>query len=107
MSVLRVLKVKHAKHAKPSKAAPALAVGGMTASFGAALAVPAGAATEDDFARLRQCESSDNYAANTGNGYYGAYQFDRRTAPGQVGPGVPPRLASPPRAHHPAVISTR
>jgi hypothetical protein len=24
---------------------------------------------------LRQCESSDNYADDTGNGYYGAYQF--------------------------------
>ncbi len=27
------------------------------------------------WAELRQCESSDNYSANTGNGYYGAYQF--------------------------------
>ena len=25
--------------------------------------------------QLRICESSGNYAANTGNGYYGAYQF--------------------------------
>lgn len=30
-------------------------------------------------ARLRQCESSGNYGANTGNGYYGAYQFSPRT----------------------------
>ena len=29
--------------------------------------------------RLRVCESSDNYRINTGNGYYGAYQFDLRT----------------------------
>ena len=28
-------------------------------------------------ARLRSCEGS--YASNTGNGYYGAYQFDKRT----------------------------
>ncbi len=27
------------------------------------------------WAELRQCESSDNYSTNTGNGYYGAYQF--------------------------------
>jgi hypothetical protein len=27
------------------------------------------------WARLRACESGGNYAANTGNGYYGAYQF--------------------------------
>lgn len=34
------------------------------------------AATDDDFARLRVCESGNNYRINTGNGYYGAYQFD-------------------------------
>lgn len=28
---------------------------------------------------LRQCESSGNYAENTGNGYYGAYQFSQST----------------------------
>lgn len=37
--------------------------------------VTGGTATADDFARLRGCESGGNYAANTGNGYYGAYQF--------------------------------
>ena len=26
-----------------------------------------------------QCESGGNYATNTGNGYYGAYQFDQQT----------------------------
>jgi resuscitation-promoting factor RpfA len=35
----------------------------------------ASAATADDFRRLRICESGGNYAINTGNGYYGAYQF--------------------------------
>jgi hypothetical protein len=35
--------------------------------------------TAVNFARLRQCEASGNYAANTGNGYYGAYQFNART----------------------------
>ena len=29
--------------------------------------------------RLRVCESSNNYRANTGNGYYGAYQFSQST----------------------------
>jgi hypothetical protein len=74
---------KHARHAKPSKAAPAFAVAGLSASFVAAdagmLASSAAAATSDDFARLRQCESGGNYAINTGNGFYGAYQFDRGT----------------------------
>ncbi|QHC02451.1 hypothetical protein EK0264_13835 [Epidermidibacterium keratini] len=28
---------------------------------------------------LAQCESSGNWAINTGNGYYGGVQFDKRT----------------------------
>jgi len=28
---------------------------------------------------LRECESGDNYSINTGNGYYGAYQFTAAT----------------------------
>ena len=35
--------------------------------------------TAENFARLRQCESGGNYAINTGNGYYGAYQFSSGT----------------------------
>jgi hypothetical protein len=83
-----------ARHAKPSKTAPTLAVGGMTATLGAGFVQAAHAATEDDFARLRQCESSDNYRANTGNGYYGAYQFELRTWRG-LGYGGYPNQASP------------
>ncbi|TDD40747.1 hypothetical protein E1288_34650 [Saccharopolyspora elongata] len=29
--------------------------------------------------RLARCESGGNWAANTGNGYYGGLQFNRRT----------------------------
>jgi hypothetical protein len=39
--------------------------------------------------QLRQCESSDNYAENTGNGYYGAYQFSEQTWTGMGLPGRP------------------
>jgi resuscitation-promoting factor RpfA len=81
------------RHAKPSKAAPTLAAGGMTATLGT-LATPAEAATADDFARLRQCESGNNYRANTGNGYYGAYQFELRTWRG-LGYGGYPHQAAP------------
>jgi hypothetical protein len=84
------------RHAKPSKAAPALVtvgtVGGMTASMGA-LATTAQAASADDFARLRQCESGNNYRANTGNGYYGAYQFELRTWRGLGYSGYPHNAA--------------
>jgi hypothetical protein len=33
----------------------------------------------DVWARLRNCESHGNYQTNTGNGYYGAYQFSAGT----------------------------
>jgi hypothetical protein len=83
---------KHARHAKPSKAAPVMAAAGLSASFvaadAAAFASGASAATADDFARLRQCESGGNYAINTGNGFYGAYQFDRGTWNGLGYPGT-------------------
>ena len=99
---------KNARHAKPSTVAPAIAAGGLTAAFviadGAALAtassaapassVGRAAATADDFARLRQCESGGNYRANTGNGYYGAYQFSASTWRG-VGFSGMPHQASP------------
>ena len=82
---------KNARHAKPSRTAPGLVAAGLTASFAvadaAALASSASAATADDFARLRQCESGGNYAINTGNGYFGAYQFDRGTWNGLGYPG--------------------
>jgi hypothetical protein len=41
------------------------------------------------WAELRQCESGGNYAENTGNGYYGAYQFSLQTWHGIGYPGIP------------------
>jgi len=40
-------------------------------------------------ARIRQRESGGNYADNTGNGYYGAYQFSLGTWRGVGGSGLP------------------
>jgi hypothetical protein len=52
--------------------------------------VPATApATGDVWAGLRLCESGGNYAENTGNGYYGAYQFSASTWHGLGLPGLP------------------
>jgi LysM repeat protein len=39
----------------------------------------ANAAIGDVWADLRNCESGGDYTANTGNGYYGAYQFTEST----------------------------
>ena len=40
-------------------------------------------------AGVRQRESGGNYATNTGNGYYGAYQFNAGTWRGVGGTGLP------------------
>lgn len=50
--------------------------------------------TAENFHKLRVCESSDNYRINTGNGYYGAYQFDLQTWHG-LGYGGRPDQAAP------------
>lgn len=42
-------------------------------------AAPATSSLANDFAELRQCESGDNYQIDTGNGFYGAYQFAEST----------------------------
>ncbi|GAA1995338.1 transglycosylase family protein [Nakamurella flavida] len=59
----------------------------------AAVLVGGGSASADpsatDWQRLRQCESGNNYTANTGNGYYGAYQFDASTWRSVGGTGLP------------------
>ncbi|MCE2525141.1 MAG: transglycosylase family protein [Acidimicrobiia bacterium] len=41
------------------------------------------------WAALRGCESTNNYLVNTGNGYYGAYQFDQATWESVGGTGRP------------------
>jgi hypothetical protein len=50
--------------------------------------------TAENFARLRQCEAGGDYAANTGNGFYGAYQFNASTWHGLGYTGLP-NQASP------------
>jgi hypothetical protein len=44
-----------------------------------AAASPPSAATPSQWLALRLCESDDNYNDDTGNGYYGAYQFAAST----------------------------
>jgi hypothetical protein len=49
------------------------------AGAGLGLVLAASPASADVFSNIRQCESGGNYATNTGNGYYGAYQFTQGT----------------------------
>ncbi len=83
---------RHRAAPEPSQARRVITTGAVTALVGGGLvatAMPAGAATANDFARLRQCESGGNYAINTGNGFYGAYQFDQGTWNGLGYSGLP------------------
>lgn len=58
-------------------------------------ATPAGAdPSAATWLKLRMCESSNRYTTNTGNGYYGAYQFDLPTWRSVGGQGRPD-LAAP------------
>lgn len=69
------------------------------ASQSAAPAVAKPVGTNDQFEsallKLRQCESGNRYALNTGNGYYGAYQFALSTWK-RLGYGGYPHEAAPP-----------
>ena len=48
----------------------------------------------DPWAALRRCESGDRYDADTGNGYYGAYQFTPGTWASLGFPGLPSQASS-------------
>ena len=67
----------------PSQAAPATSY--PTPAYYSAPAANRSAPAGDVFARIRARESGGNYADNTGNGYYGAYQFDDGTWGGYGG----------------------
>lgn len=51
--------------------------------------VPATAPSTGVWAELRQCESGGDYSIDTGNGYYGAYQFSAATWHGLGYSGLP------------------
>jgi hypothetical protein len=65
-------------------------------AVGLPLTVPAAASADpasSTWAKLRNCESSGRYTTNTGNGYYGAYQFDLPTWRSVGGQGRPDQAA--------------
>jgi hypothetical protein len=70
------LAAAHAAEADAQAADPAVVEAPAEYSQSAS-SIPGGLA--EALAALRMCESSDDYAANTGNGYYGAYQFSLST----------------------------
>ena len=57
----------------------AVVLGGAAAVSLGVLAAPASAAAPNNWDAVAQCESSGNWAINTGNGYYGGLQFSQGT----------------------------
>lgn len=82
--------------------APTTAPSETTTSAAPATTAPSSNPTAEQWAQVRHCESSGNYAISTGNGYYGAYQFNLSTWDGVANGlgrsdlvGVKPSDASP------------
>ncbi len=71
------------RHREPSRvrvlALRGATVGVVTGAAALALAGPAAAAPDSTWDAVAQCESSGNWAINTGNGYYGGLQFSQST----------------------------
>lgn len=83
-----------ARHARPSRNKALTVAGGTAAVLALDLTGAAPAAAHDRsfptmLQQLRSCESGDNYGINTGNGYYGAYQFNQGTWNSVGGTGRP------------------
>jgi hypothetical protein len=82
--VLAPLRVAQAAEAQQEAAAQAAAQAAALAAAAAARAAAQVAAHTastlgDAWASLRACEAGGDYTRNSGNGYYGAYQFDIQT----------------------------
>jgi nucleoid-associated protein YgaU len=66
-----------------------LAFAGLAATGVGLAAAPASAASGSTWDALAACEASGNWAANTGNGYYGGLQFTQGTWAANGGTGSP------------------
>lgn len=83
---------RRSSHRRFDGLARGLTAAGLTAAVAAAVigaTTSTASANDNDWYRLRMCESTNNYSINTGNGYYGAYQFDLGTWRSVGGSGYP------------------
>lgn len=58
-------------------------------------------------AAIRSCESGGNYSTNTGNGFYGAYQFTQSTWAGVGGSGSPANASPAEQDRRAAILYSR
>ena len=75
--------------ASAAATAGATAIGSLASAAGASPAAATSSPTAGTWQAIRMCESGGNYGANTGNGYYGAYQFSLATWSGLGYAGLP------------------
>ena len=68
-----------------------VALGATAATFALPAMTSDASSLNHDLYKLRRCESGNNWHADTGNGYYGAYQFARSTWHGLGYRGRPDR----------------
>jgi cell wall-associated NlpC family hydrolase len=84
-----------AAHKKPHRTRALLAGATGVSTVAVALTVgggsPASAATNDTWNKVAECESSGNWAINTGNGYFGGLQFSQSTWAAYGGTRYAPR----------------
>lgn len=80
LAPLRAAQAKVAAEAAAKKAAEAAraAAAAQVAATPQVAKAPA-EPTEENWYKLRLCEAGNDYAKNTGNGYYGAYQYNLST----------------------------
>lgn len=70
-------------------------------------ALSPGVAPGGTLRRITQCESGGNYGTNTGNGYYGAYQFDLQTWRSVGGYGLPSNASPAEQDRRAAMLYSR
>lgn len=81
---------RHRKPTTSSVGIARLAVTGAVIGGGSlGLAAQGHAATDAEWDAVARCESSGNWAINTGNGYYGGLQFSLSTWQAYGGTGLP------------------
>lgn len=78
---------RQARHAAARRARPVRSSRAAPRPRPAFVSAPSG--PDDVWARLRRCEAGGNYARNSGNRYFGAYQFSAATWRGLGYPGLP------------------
>ncbi|HUJ64967.1 MAG TPA: transglycosylase family protein [Acidimicrobiales bacterium] len=87
--VVRVVQTMVSQPQSAPAPAPAPAPSPAPAPVSPAPPVTSGGGAGGVWLQLRECESGDNYQANTGNGFYGAYQFSAQTWADLGYPGRP------------------